>query len=59
RVQSALYDDRPAREYFTALKQGRLDYRLAYAAQPAAGIWPQVHIHESLNETILIFERKS
>jgi hypothetical protein len=59
RAQSALYRDVPSREYFTALKDGRLDYRLAYAAQPAAGIWPQVHIHESLNETILIFERKS
>jgi hypothetical protein len=59
RAQSALYDDRPAREYFTALKEGRLNYRLAYAARPVAGIWPPVHIHESLNETILIFERKS
>jgi hypothetical protein len=59
RTQAALYDDRPARDYFTALKEQRLAYRLAYVASPAAGIWPEVHIHESLNETILIFERKS
>ena len=59
RAQSALYDDIRARDYFRALKDGRLAYRLAYAATPATGIWPQVHIHESLNETILIFERVS
>jgi hypothetical protein len=59
RAQSALYGDVPARNYFQALKEGRLAYRLAYAASPVAGIWPQVHIHESLNETILIFERRS
>jgi len=59
RAQSALYADAPARAYFQALKDGRLAYRLAYVASPATGIWPQVHIHESLNETILIFERVS
>jgi hypothetical protein len=59
RAQSALYADAPARAYFQALKNGRLAYRLAHVASPAAGIWPQVHIHESLNETILIFERAS
>lgn len=59
RAQAALYADVPARAYFRALKEGRLDYRLAYVASPAAGIWPRIHIHESLNETILIFERVS
>jgi len=59
RAQSALYADAPARAYFQALKDGRLAYRLAHVASPATGIWPQVHIHESLNETILIFERVS
>jgi hypothetical protein len=59
RAQAALYGDVAARDYFTALKEQRLAYRLTYVASPATGIWPQVHIHESLNETILIFERKS
>jgi hypothetical protein len=58
-AQAALYGDVPARAYFQALKSGRLAYRLAHVASPAAGIWPAVHIHESLNETILIFERVS
>ena len=58
-AQSALYGDAPARAYFRALKEGRLAYRLAHVAAPAAGIWPPVHIHESLNETVLIFERAS
>lgn len=59
RAQSALFADAPARRYFTALRDERLPYRLVHAARPAAGPWPQVHIHESLNETILIFERLS
>jgi asparagine N-glycosylation enzyme membrane subunit Stt3 len=59
RAQAALYGDAPARAYFQALKDGRLAYRLAYAASPVRGIWPAVHIHESLNETVLIFERVS
>ena len=59
RTQTALYDDVPARAYFRALREGRLAYRVAHMASPAAGIWPPVHIHESLNETILILERKS
>jgi 4-amino-4-deoxy-L-arabinose transferase-like glycosyltransferase len=59
RAQAALYDDISARDYFRALSEGRLAYRLVHIASPAPGIWPQVHIHESLNETILIFERTS
>ncbi|HKQ09857.1 MAG TPA: hypothetical protein VJS85_01595 [Rhizomicrobium sp.] len=59
RAQAALYADAPARAYFQALKGGRLAWRLAHVASPAVGIWPAVHIHESLNETILIFERAS
>ena len=56
-VQAALYRDTAARRYFTALRDGRLPYRLAYRATPANGFWPQEHIHESLNEAILIYER--
>jgi hypothetical protein len=59
RAQAALYADAPTRAYFRALKDGRLAYRMAHVASPVAGIWPAVHIHESLNETILIFERVS
>lgn len=59
RAQAALYEDASARTYFRALKDGRLAYRLAHVASPATGLWPVVHIHESLNETILIFERVS
>ena len=59
RAQAALYGDVAARAYFQALKGGRLAYRLTHVAAPAAGPWPAVHIHESLNETILIFERIS
>jgi hypothetical protein len=59
RAQATLYGDVSARTYFRALKDGRLAYRLAHVASPATGIWPVVHIHESLNEKILIFERVS
>jgi hypothetical protein len=59
RAQGALYGDTGARAYFRALREGRLAYRVAHVAAPAPGIWPRVHIHESLNETILILERKS
>ncbi len=58
-AQSALFGDVPARRYFTALRDGRLPYRLTHRAAPAAGFWPQIHIHESLNEAILIYERVS
>jgi hypothetical protein len=57
RAQAALYGDRPARFYFRALEDGGMPYRLAHRAEPATGVWPQVHIHESLNEAILIYER--
>jgi hypothetical protein len=57
RAQAALFNDAGARRYFTALRDGRLPYRLVHKSAPSPGVWPQVHIHESLNETILIFER--
>jgi hypothetical protein len=59
KAQQALFHDPIARGYFTALRAGRLNYRLAHASVAVTGFWPQVHIHESLNETILIFERVS
>lgn len=59
RAQGALFGDAGARQYFTALAEGRLPYRLVHAARATTGLWTPVHIHESLNETILIFERMS
>jgi len=57
--QRALYDDAAAHAWFTALRQGLAGYRIVHVAAPHTGIWPELHIHESLNETILIFERRS
>ncbi len=45
-----------ARLYFAALAGEKLPYRLAHAAA-YRGLWPVVHIHDSLDETIWIFER--
>jgi hypothetical protein len=59
KAQQALFNDLPARRYFTALRDGGLNYRLAHTAAPVQRFWPLLHIHESLNETVLIFERKS
>jgi hypothetical protein len=59
KAQQALFNDLAARKYFSALRAGAFNYRLAHASTPVTGFWPQVHIHESLNETILIFERVS
>lgn len=59
KAQQALFNDVAARRYFTALRDGKLNYRLAHTAAPVQRLWPLLHIHESLNETILIFERKS
>lgn len=59
RTQQALFNDAAARRYFTALRDEKLNYRLAHTAAPVQRLWPLLHIHESLNETILIFERNS
>jgi hypothetical protein len=55
-TQQALFRDPAAHAYFTALREGRLRYRLVHAAAPRGDFWPQPHIHESLNETILVFD---
>lgn len=56
-IRQAQTSDASATRLFMDLKKGRLPYRLAFAAAPHTGLWPELHIHESLNETILIFER--
>jgi hypothetical protein len=47
-----------ARLYFAALAGEKLSYQLVHAAS-YKGLWPVVHIHDSLDETIWIFERTS
>jgi hypothetical protein len=48
-----------ARAYFRQLYAGRLPYRLVHQSVYDLGIWPMVRIHESLGETIQVFERVS
>ena len=55
-LQQADFANGDAHLYFTALTSEKLNYRLAYAAS-YRGLWPVVHIHDSLDETIWIFER--
>ena len=60
RVYSRLHQadliDMDGRLYFESLVGGALGYRLAYAARPTS-LWPIVHIHDSLDESVWIFER--
>ena len=45
------------RDYFAALSAGRLHYRLAHESVYQPGFWPDVTIHESLGQSVEIFER--
>ena len=58
RLQQADFRNTDAQVYFRRLVSGRLNYRLAHAAH-YDGLWPLVHIHDSLDEPIWIFERTS
>ena len=55
-LQQADFANTDARQFFKHLVEGTLHYRLVYAARPAS-LWPIVHIHDSLDEPIWIFER--
>jgi hypothetical protein len=55
-LQQADFLNTDARLYFAALAGEKLPYRLAHASA-YKGLWPVVHIHDSLDETIWIFER--
>jgi hypothetical protein len=55
--QMRQFADLAARRYFASLYDGSLGYRLVHTAGPVSRFWPEIHIHESLNETIQIFER--
>jgi len=57
-LQQADFRNADARGHFARLLDGSAGYRLAYAAH-YDGWWPAVHIHDSLDETVWIFERQS
>jgi hypothetical protein len=56
KIQQQDFRNRDARDYFAALTVGKLAYRLAHVSQYGA-LWPAVHIHDSLDEPVWIFER--
>jgi 4-amino-4-deoxy-L-arabinose transferase-like glycosyltransferase len=56
RLQRADFADMDARMFFQRLLDETQGYHLAHAARPAS-LWPNVHIHDSLNEPVWIFER--
>ena len=58
RLQQADFRNDDARRHFARLLHGGSGYSLAYAAR-YAGLWPMVHIHDSLDETIWIFEKRA
>jgi 4-amino-4-deoxy-L-arabinose transferase-like glycosyltransferase len=56
RLQQLDFVNTDARAHFQGLLNGTAGYRLAYAARPST-LWPIVHIHDSLDEPVWIFER--
>jgi 4-amino-4-deoxy-L-arabinose transferase-like glycosyltransferase len=56
RLQQVDFNNADARLFFESMLNGSLGYRLVHAAHPAS-LWPVVHIHDSLNEPVWIFER--
>jgi hypothetical protein len=56
RLQQLDFINTDARLHFQGLVNGTAGYRLAYAARPSS-LWPIVHIHDSLDEPVWIFER--
>ncbi len=58
KTQQALFNDEQARRYFARLYGGESNYSLVHRSTYGASLWPPVHIHESLDEGIDIFERK-
>ena len=59
RLQQADFGNNDARLFFQSLINGKQGYRLAHAALAgrASRLWPIVHIHDSLDEPVWIFER--
>ncbi|HVW73871.1 MAG TPA: hypothetical protein VHC39_09550 [Rhizomicrobium sp.] len=56
RLQQLDFANTDATLHFQSLLNGTAGYRLAYAARPSS-LWPIVHIHDSLDEPVWIFER--
>jgi len=56
RLQELDFRDSGAHVYFARLVSEKLPYRLVHVAAPNR-FWPSVHIHDSLNEPVWIFER--
>ncbi|MBU6298049.1 MAG: glycosyltransferase family 39 protein, partial [Alphaproteobacteria bacterium] len=57
KVKQFSASDSDAHNYFTALFDGQLPYRVAHKSVYAAGFWPSVSGYESLAQTVFIFER--
>jgi 4-amino-4-deoxy-L-arabinose transferase-like glycosyltransferase len=56
RLQQQDFMNTDAALHFRNLIDGATGYRLAYTARPSS-LWPIVHIHDSLDEPVWIFER--
>jgi 4-amino-4-deoxy-L-arabinose transferase-like glycosyltransferase len=59
KIQQADFANADARGYFAGLRDGSRGYRLVHTSAYDGAIWPTVHIHDSLAETIWIYERVS
>jgi len=59
KIQQADFANADARGYFAGLRDGGRGYRLVHTSAYNGAIWPAVHIHDSLAETIWIYERAS
>ena len=57
RLQLQDFRNSEARIYFARLASEELGYRLAHVSH-YQGLWPPVRIHDSLNESITIYERR-
>ena len=55
--QQADREDRETQLYFAALVHGQLGYRMVHVARYRSRLYPAVHIHDSLDEPIGIYER--
>jgi hypothetical protein len=56
-VKQSSFNETGARNYFKALFEGKLPYRLAHKSTYAPGLWPSVNGYESLSQTVFIFQR--
>jgi len=55
--QRRQFQETATRRYFHDLYEQRLRYRLAHSSTYESPFWPRVHLHESLAETVRIFQR--